>query len=181
MERLSCWWKHIYGDSPWHLLVVLASFALAGYIIWVLGFDTLWNHDVWWQAIGVWFAAAIITHDLILFPAYALADRILASVTGLIRLRVSPLNYIRVPLLAIGLSFLLFFPGIIRQGAVTYHMATGATQQPFLARWLLLCASLLITSALVYTVQCLRTHRRPTPRVASSPDDATPTDPDPAP
>ncbi len=178
MGTLICWWKRIYGANAWHLLMLLASFALVGYIVWVLGFDNLWNHDVWWQAIGVWFAAAIIAHDLILFPAYALADRILAAVTGLIRLRVSPLNYIRVPLLAVGLSFLLFFPGIIRQGAVTYHMATGETQQPFLVRWLLLSASLFVISALVYAVQCLRAPRRPMPRVASSPDDAAPTDPD---
>lgn len=152
-------WRRAYGAHPLHLVVLVASFALAGYTIWVLGFDTLWNHRVWWQAIGVWFAAAIIAHDLILFPAYAAADRVLAAVTGRVRLRISPLNHLRVPLLGIGLSFLLFFPGIIRQGADTYHTATGGTQQPFLLRWLLLSAAMLIVSALLYAIRAVHAHR----------------------
>ncbi|RJO70165.1 hypothetical protein D5S18_29480 [Nocardia panacis] len=154
-------WKRAYGAHPLHLLVLLMAFALAGYTVWVLGFDALWNHQVWWQAIAVWFVAAIIAHDLILFPAYALVDRILAAASARTRLRVSPLNYVRVPLLGIGLSFLLFFPGIIRQGAVTYHAATGGTQQPFLQRWLLLSAALLAVSAIVYAIQSLRARRPP--------------------
>ncbi|MFE3262573.1 hypothetical protein ACFXPS_43265 [Nocardia sp. NPDC059091] len=153
-------WKRAYGAHPLHLPVLVASFALAGYSVWVLGFDALWNHRVWWQAIAVWFAAAIIAHDLVLFPAYALVDRILAAVSARTRLRVSPLNYIRVPLLGIGLSFLLFFPGIIQQGAATYHAATGGTQQPFLLRWLLLSASMLAVSAIAYAIQSLRARRR---------------------
>jgi len=45
----------------------------------VLGPQALWNPFVWWQSIAVWFLAAIIAHDLVLFPLYALADR---SFTG---------------------------------------------------------------------------------------------------
>lgn len=153
-------WKRAYGAHPLHLPVLLAAFALAGYSVWVLGFDALWNHRVWWQAIAVWFAAAIIAHDLLLFPAYALVDRVLAAASARARLRVSPLNYIRLPLLGIGLSFLLFFPGIIQQGAATYHAATGGTQQPFLLRWLLLSAAMLVVSALTYAVRSLCTTKK---------------------
>jgi hypothetical protein len=152
-------WRRAYRAHPLHLPVLFTSFVLAGYSVWVLGFDALWNHHVWWQAIAVWFAAAIIAHDLVLFPAYALLDRILAAVAARTRVRVSPLNYIRVPLLGIGLSFLLFFPGIIQQGATTYHAATGGTQQPFLLRWLLLSASMLAVSAITYVIHSLRARR----------------------
>lgn len=152
--------RRVYGAHPLHLLVHFASFALAGYSVWVLGFDALWNRRVWWQAIAVWFAAAIIVHDLILFPAYAFVDRILAAVSQRARPRVSPLNYIRVPLLGIGLSFMLFFPGIIQQGAATYHAATGDTQQQFLLRWLLLSVSMLAVSAVAYAMRSLRGRRR---------------------
>ncbi|MFF3573634.1 hypothetical protein [Nocardia jiangxiensis] len=152
--------KRVYGAHPLHVPVLLASFALTGYSVWVLGFDALWNHRVWWQAIAVWFAAAIIAHDLILFPAYALLDRVLAAASTRAGLQVSPLNYIRVPLLGIGLSFLLFFPGIIQQSATTYHAATGGNQQAFLPRWLLLSATMLAISALAYAIRSLRARRR---------------------
>ena len=117
-----------YGANPLHLLGTIAAWALAGYVVIVLGPHTLWNPIVWWQSIAVWFLAAIIAHDLVLFPLYALADRSFAGALAAVRGRwkgpspwapqVSPLNYVRVPTLAAGLSLLLFFPGIIQQGQV---------------------------------------------------------------
>lgn len=65
----------------------------------------------------------------------------------------SPLNYLRVPTLATGLSLLLFFPGIFRQGHASYMAATGQTQEPFLARWLLLVAALYGLSAVAYAAR----------------------------
>ena len=64
-----------YGAHPLHLLGTIAAWALAGYVVIVLGPQALWNPFVWWQSIAVWFLAAIIAHDLVLFPLYALADR----------------------------------------------------------------------------------------------------------
>lgn len=142
-----------YGASPLHLLALLASFALAGYAVAHL------IHESTFVRILIWFLAAVIGHDLILFPLYALADR---SLTGALRglwprrgtsTRVSPLNYIRIPALGTGLLFLVFLPGIIRQGQSTYHAATGQTQQPFLDRWLLLTAAMFILSAVAYAVR----------------------------
>ena len=72
----------------------------------------------------------------------------------------SPVNYIRVPVLGTGLLFLLFFPGIVEQGAPTYLAATGQTQAPFLSRWLLLSAGLFIASAIVYAARVAQAHRR---------------------
>jgi hypothetical protein len=147
-----------YGANPQHLLALLASFAIAGYAV------SRFIHDSALVRILVWFLAAIVGHDLILFPLYALADRSLRG--GLRALwprrgrvaRVSPLNYLRVPALGTGLLFLVFLPGIIRQGASTYHAATGQTQQPFLGRFLLLTAALFTLSAIAYAVR-LRTAR----------------------
>src|SRR5690242_2706244 len=63
---------------------------------------------------------------------------------------VSPLNYLRVPTAGAALLLLLFLPGIVQQGRSTYLDATGQTQQPFLARWLLLSGAMFAVSALTY-------------------------------
>jgi hypothetical protein len=155
-RRLAAW----YGSDPLHLLGTIAAWALAGYVVILLGPHALWNHRVWWQSIGVWFLAAIVAHDLVLFPLYALADRSLASALAAVRNRrpaapprVSPLNYVRIPTLAAGLSLLLFFPGIIAQGRFSYIAATGQDQQPFLGRWLALVAAVYSVAAIAYAVR----------------------------
>ncbi|OBG14822.1 hypothetical protein A5765_10675 [Mycolicibacterium celeriflavum] len=147
--------REIYGSHPLHLLTVVAAFALFGYVVATVKPATLWNPDTWWQSIAVWFAAAIIAHDLVLFPIYALADRLLVGMRTDRRsaLRVPVLNYIRVPALGAGLTFLVFLPGIIEQGASTYLAATGQTQDGFLGRWLLLTAVIFGVSAVVYAIR----------------------------
>jgi len=157
MRTLLARFHALYGSHPLHLLTMLAGFALAGCILTIFKPVTLWNPQVWWQSIAVWFAAAIVLHDLVLFPVYALADRLLAVAAGRRRRRHEPLvpalNYIRVPTLASSLMLLVFLPGIIRQGASTYLAATGQTQQPFLGRWLLLTGSIFATSAILYAIR----------------------------
>lgn len=146
-------YRAFYGSHPVHLLLMLAGFALVGYIVVTIKPQTLWNSHVWWQSIAVWFAAAIIGHDLILFPIYALADRLLAIPVTRRQSRVPATNYIRVPAMASALTFLIFLPGIIKQGAVTFHAATGQTQDVFLGRWLLLVAAMFLISALFYAIR----------------------------
>ena len=138
-----------YGAGPLHLLALVACFALTGYVVsFLVGYPLF-------PRIVIWFLAAVIAHDLVLFPLYALADR-----SGhLLRTRawpVSPLNYVRIPALGAGLTLLLFLPGIIQQGAATYLAATGQTQAPFLARWLLLTAAMFGISAILYAVRSRR-------------------------
>ncbi|OBJ08789.1 hypothetical protein [Mycobacterium sp. 1465703.0] len=160
----------IYGSHPLHLLTMIAGFALLGYVIAVIKPVTLWNPHVWWQSIIVWFAAAIIAHDLVLFPVYASLDRLLSRNRAQPQLeragaRVPVLNYFRVPTLGASLTLLVFLPGIIKQGAATYRAATGQTQEPFLGRWLLLTAAMFAISAAIYAVRvavlCRRTRRAP--------------------
>ena len=107
MRALITRFTAFYGSNQLHLLGTIAALALAGYVVIVLSGQALWNPQVWWQSIAVWFLAAIIAHDLILFPLYALADRSVTAVLAAVRVRragpsvgvprVSPLNYPRVP------------------------------------------------------------------------------------
>ncbi len=109
----------------------------------------------------MWFAAAVVGHDLLLYPLYTLADRALTGrrhPTG-IRPKVPARNYIRVPAMGAGLTLLIFLPGIIEQGGPTYEAATGQTQQPFLGRWLLLTAAMFALSAICYLIRLVAARR----------------------
>ena len=65
---------HWYGASPLHLLALLASFALAGYAAAQLVPSRP-------AGVAVWFAGAVVGHDLVLMPLYSIADRsVLAAV-----------------------------------------------------------------------------------------------------
>jgi hypothetical protein len=137
-------WRVFYGEHPMHLVAVLGALALAGYAALGVAGNPLWPRML------LWFAAAIVAHDLIGFPLYTAADRLLTAV------RPGPgVNYLRVPLLGSGLTFLLFFPGIVRQGEESTVSATGLDQSPYLARWLLLCGALFVTSAVIYLARLI--------------------------
>ncbi len=164
IPKLLLGFRKLYGSHPLHLLMMLAGFALLGYVVITAKPSLLWKPEgAWWQSMVVWFAAAFLAHDLVLFPIYALADRFLGlRTTRKPRHRRSPRvpvrNYLRVPALGSGLLFLIFFPGIIRQGATLYAEDTGLTQQPFLGRWVLLTVELFATSALIYVIRLAIPH-----------------------
>jgi hypothetical protein len=141
----------LYGARPWHVIVLLACFAVAGYA------GSLLLGDPALLTILVWFVGAAVLHDVVLFPLYALADRALVSVAARRRLRVPIVNHVRVPALASGLTLLMFLPGIIRQGEGTHLAATGLDQQPYLGRWLWLVAAFFAASAIVYLVRLVTT------------------------
>jgi hypothetical protein len=156
--------KGFYGAGPLHLLALIGCFALAGYA----ALQTLANPR--WPVMLAWFAGAIIGHDLVAFPLYALADRSLTRAVRELWPRraatpppVPAVNHLRVPALGGGLLFVLFFPGIIRQGGQTYMTATGRTQQPYLGRWLLLVAAMFAISAVIYAARLGRARYRSHP------------------
>jgi hypothetical protein len=99
----------------------------------------------------LWFLAAVALHDAVLLPLYSGADRALVALAP--RTRVPVVNHVRVPVLGAGLTFLLFLPGIIGQGADVHLGQTGLDQGPYLGRWLLLVAAMAGASALVYAVR----------------------------
>jgi hypothetical protein len=179
----------LYGERLFHLIVVLGALALGAYAISMLGVQNLFNPTVWWQSIAVWFVVAVIGHDLILFPLYALADRLLPRRRRAPKDRdgapqrpprhVPVTNYLRMPTLAAGLLLVMFLPGIIEQGAPTYQAATGQTQAPYLSRWLLLTAAFYLASALCYAVKTLLRQRDSTKTAKVSPPAASINDPQP--
>ena len=127
------------GAAPAQLAVLVACLALAAYAAFFLLGDPALLRML------VWFAGAAVVHDLVIFPLYAGADRVLSTV-----LPGPKVNYVRVPALGAGLALLMFWPGIVRQGEVTHLAATGLDQAPYLSRWLVLCAVLFGASAVVY-------------------------------
>jgi hypothetical protein len=164
MRVLLAGFRGCYGSHPLHLATMVAGFALAGDILVTVKPATLWNPHAWWQSIAVWFAGAIIAHDLVLFPLYALADRLLGIADRRPHRcgrhpRISARNYVRIPALGSSLTLLVFLPDIIGQGAPTYLAATGQTQQPFFGRWLLVTAAMFGTSAIAYKTRLVLAHR----------------------
>ena len=127
---------------------VLLCLALGAYAttIWLRD-DTLWASVPW---MVVWFAGALLLHDAVLFPLYAAADRLL------VRLPHGLVNHVRLPVLGAGLTFLLFLPGIIRQGEPAAIGATGLDQSPYLVRWLWLVAGMVAVSAVTWVARLTR-------------------------
>ena len=130
------------------LVAVLGSFALTGYVIELLqGNSSL-------PRMLTWFAGAVVGHDLVAFPIYAATDRLSVAI-----LHAARVNYLRVPAAASALLFVVYLPGIIRQGGATYLSATGQTQEPFLGRWILLTAIAFGASGSVYLVRHVAARR----------------------
>ncbi len=140
-----------YGEGPLHLLLMVSSFALAGYAgVRLLDGDTL--------LILVWFVGAALVHDLVLVPLYSAADRALrvpfSRSPGLV-------NFVRVPLLLSGLLLLMWFP-LITGHAERYEPASGMSPDRFLGNWLLITAALFAVSASWLVVRTVRARRRAT-------------------
>jgi hypothetical protein len=159
--------RHWYGANPLHLLALLAAFALAGYAV----------HAViaagQFRGFAIWFAVAIIGHDLLLFPLYSLADlsvqRLLpwkgrpapASPRGPGQVPGPPvINYVRIPVAFSLLLLLAFFPLILGLSEPEYHRASGLTTQPYLWRWLAVTGVLFAGSAVIYALRCRRAATR---------------------
>ncbi len=149
-----------YGASPLHLLALLACFGLAGYAAARL---------IPSQPLGVatWFLGAVIGHDLLLMPLYALADR---SVMAAIRHRapqlpVTPwINYIRVPAALSGLLLLVWFPLILRLRS-PYHASTTLSADPYAWHWLAVTGALFLLSAVAFALRL-----RGRPRTVAAPE-----------
>ena len=151
--------RRLYGDSPLHLLALIACLLIAGAAIagW---FDSFPGPTT--VKILEWFLAAIVAHDLVLLPLYSLLDRIaFGAIGGQRRAAPSPERvpgfvYLRVPAMLSGLLGLVFFPEILRLGDSTFFVASGFHQRVFLARYLLTCAALFALAGLAYAVSLAR-------------------------
>jgi hypothetical protein len=149
-----------YGANPLHLLALLGSFALVGGVL----YHVVGDPDA--ELIGIWFLAAVIGHDLVLYPLYALADRGLAAgrwarrrVTGRPP-RVPGTNHVRIPVLGSLLLLAVFWPTVGGGGEPVLRFAAGLDTAPFLERWLLATAALFLGSAVVYAIRLGREVRK---------------------
>ncbi|MGC4766072.1 hypothetical protein ACLQ20_24790 [Micromonospora sp. DT46] len=147
MAEVRARFRAAYGAGARHLLLLAGCFAVTGWVVLRVAGEPGSG------PLLLWFVSAVIAHDLVLFPVYALADRGLRSRSAMPASGPSLLNHLRVPALAAGLLFLVYLPGILRQGRETYAAATGQDQQPFLARWLLLSATLFLASGILYALR----------------------------
>ncbi|HEV3000336.1 MAG TPA: hypothetical protein VGW75_06320 [Solirubrobacteraceae bacterium] len=134
-----------YGESPLHLAGFAITFAVAGWA--ALQLADLRGATT----ILLWFAGAIVLHDLVLYPAYALLDRATQR-TGV------SINHVRVPALLSGLLLLAWFPLISGRAPGLYRSVTGVEPPDYLARWLLITAGLFAGSL---AVAALRRARKP--------------------
>ena len=142
------------SGSPFQILLLLCSFALAGYAgVRLLAGD--------WFGVALWFVGAALLHDLVLLPLYAVADRAVVRGLGAAGRRAWVL-YVRVPAAFSGLLLLVWFPLISGRVDRRYRSVAGLSAEGFLARWLLITAVLFGVSALLLALRPLRsaTNRR---------------------
>lgn len=142
-------WRRRYGAGPLHLTAFVASTALAGYAAVRIAPSAPLRA-------ALWIAGAAVAHDLLLVPAYSLADRLSAAALGSRAGRWR--NHVRVPAVWSGLLLLLFLP-LISGHPEHFPRISGAPAQPFFAHWLLLTGLLFAGSALLLAFRLWRRAR----------------------
>jgi hypothetical protein len=143
-----------YGAHPAHLLLVLASFALAGYA----SVQLLAQRSI---RVGVWFLGSALVHDVILLPIYVLAD---AAAVLLWRRMPGPrgapwLNHVRFPA-AISLVLLLVYAPEITRRRTALTGNSRLSDTPYVSHWVIAVAILFGVSILTYVVRVVRARGR---------------------
>jgi hypothetical protein len=104
--------------------------------------------------IAVWFVGAVVAHDLLLWPIYAVADRFAVDLRRRRpRCRVDWINHLRVPALISGVLLVISFPLVFIWSGRTYQAATGLSPSPYTARWLAVTTALFVISAVTYAIR----------------------------
>jgi hypothetical protein len=146
--------RRLYGAGPLHLVAAIATIAIAAYAFLEiaerpspLGF-------------ALWFAAAIVAHDLIAFPLYSALGLLAGRAGRAAGSGGGAINYVRVPAIVSGLLFVVWFPFILGLSAPEYEAASGRDPDVFATRWLLVTAALFTASGIVWAVNARRRGRR---------------------
>jgi hypothetical protein len=147
-------WRYLYGENPLHLLAMLGCFALVGYVV------SFVYEDPSVPALLIWFVGAVIAHDLVLYPLYALADQPLVVARWARRRgddrrppRVPAINHVRAPVLGSLVLGLIYLPTITRHGEDALRFTSGLDAAGIFRHWLLITAALFLGSAVVYAVR----------------------------
>jgi hypothetical protein len=147
-------WRYLYGENPLHLLAMLGCFALVGYVV------SFVYEDPSVPALLIWFVGAVIAHDLVLYPLYALADRPLVFARRARRRdpdrrppRVPAINHVRAPVLGSLVLGLIYLPTITRHGEDALRFTSGLDAAGIFRHWLLITAALFLGSAVIYAVR----------------------------
>jgi hypothetical protein len=140
-ERL----RAAYGEGPLHLVGHLAFFALTAYVV-----AQLLDAQAAFTIL-LWVVAAALIHDLVLLPAYAVADR--ASRRAL---PLRAINHVRFVVVVSGALFLAWFPVLLGKSDDTIARNAGLEADGYLGRWLAITAGLAVLSALAYVVRSRR-------------------------
>jgi hypothetical protein len=132
-------------------------------------------------ALLIWFLGAVIGHDLVLYPLYALADQPLVFARWARRRgrdrrppRVPAINHVRAPVLGSLVLGLIYLPTITRHGEGALRFASGLDAAGIFRHWLLITAVLFLGSAVVYAVRLGRAVRRDVPRPGGAVDEPAP-------
>ncbi len=160
------WLRVHYGAGPLHLLCLPAGLAFAGYLVWTI--IPAANST----RILIWVIGAAVAHDLLLWPIYTIADRSAQMIgrRGSPARRVAWINHLRIPAVLSAVTLAVSFPLVLRHSEGTYRAATGLSEHPYLARWLLLTGAAFAVSAVIYGVRLARS-ARPGDRRPSRQDD----------
>ncbi|TQJ46732.1 hypothetical protein FBY34_6143 [Streptomyces sp. SLBN-115] len=143
--------------SPFQILLLACSFALAAYAgVRLLADD--------WFGVALWWVGAALLHDLVLLPLYAVADRAVVQGLGASGHRRLTM-YVRVPAALSALLLLVWFPLISGTVEARYRSATGRSADGFLAHWLLITAVLFGGSALLLALRLRRARKQRPPAV----------------
>jgi hypothetical protein len=160
------WLRRHYGAGPLHLVGLLACFAVAAYAV------TRIFGQGGWKGIFLWFVFCIIAHDLIGWPIYAMADRVLVRAQSRRHTRRAPavpwINHVRVPTVVSAVLLGLFFPLIFRLESARFEAITGLSVNVYLTNWLAVTAGLFAASAVIYLLR-LALARRQRSRALDSP------------
>ena len=160
MKRL----RRHYGAGPLHLVGLLACFAVAAYAVTrVLG-------QGGWLSVFQWFVACLVLHDLIAWPVYAAADRLLVRAQrrqGGPRRQAAKAppsvpwaNHVRFPAVISAVLLGMFFPLIFRLSRATYLSTTGFSENVYLTNWLSVTGILFAGSGLAYMLRLGMARRR---------------------
>jgi hypothetical protein len=144
-------WLRLYGGPVWSLPLLLGCLTVTGYVA-----EKILSGPMALR-IFVWFAAAAVLHDFVLFPAYSAIDRLVsATQRNLDSARQPVINYFRVPASLSVLMLLICLPTILGRGSGTFHAASGLGQTNTFLRWILLSVSFFAVSGAVFVLRLLR-------------------------